>query len=187
MNKLDSTPIIQTKTWIANFVVGMNFCPFAKIPFEQEQIRYQLFEGDNFEQLAALLIDEMNYLLATTADEVETTLIVCTKLLEDFSIYLDFLAVANQTLEKLRLDGILQIASFHPNYQFAGTSPKDVENYTNRSPFPMLHLLREDSVTRAIESGIDTDTIPTRNIAHLQLLGLENVKARWNEITRTDR
>jgi hypothetical protein len=128
----------------------------------------------------ALLEDlavEMQRLVASPAEEFETTLLVHPQVLQDFEAYNDFLAVADELLVALGLEGELQIASFHPDYRFAGTAADDIGNATNRSPYPTLHLLREESIARAVEAFGDTSSIPTTNIATLEALGHEGLEA----------
>jgi len=153
-----------TKNWINDFVIRYNLCPFAKKPFVQNTIRYALYEGTDWEELALLFQTEATFLENAPNSSTETTIIIIPNALNDFNDYLDFLAFANRLIFALRLDGLLQIASFHPDYQFDGTKKMDVTNYTNRSPFPLLHLLREESVEQALEHYEEPDTIPERNM-----------------------
>jgi hypothetical protein len=135
-----------------------------------------VYEGTDLQALLELLLYELRYLTSALPTETETTLIVLTGMYADFEEYNDFLYVADAAVEELMLEGILQVASFHPDYQFADIEPDDVANYTNRSPYPMLHLLREDSITRAIETYPDTDSIPDNNIETLRRLGIEALR-----------
>ena len=153
-----------TKDWIRNFVIYYNLCPFAKKPFLQNAIRYSLYEGSDWEALALLFQKEANFLINIDNSSIETTIIIIPNALDDFNDYLDFLAFANRLIFALRLEGELQIASFHPDYQFDGTEKNEVTNYTNRSPFPLLHLLREESVEQALEHYEAPESIPERNM-----------------------
>ncbi|MEM9889085.1 MAG: DUF1415 domain-containing protein [Bacteroidota bacterium] len=173
-------PVIITQQWIKSFVLQLNFCPFAKLPFEENRIHYLLEYREEEEQIYTRLVEEMQYLLHDNS--FETSLIILPNALKSFQAYLDFLVVAEQLVNTLGFEGIFQIASFHPAYQFAGTAPEDVENYTNRSPYPMLHILREKSVTWAIHHHPDATQIPQQNIARLEALGKEAIKKRWNEL-----
>ncbi len=157
-----------TKDWINDFVIRYNLCPFAKKPFVQNTIRYALYEGTNWEALALLLQKEATFLNNTPNSSTETTIIIIPNTLNDFNDYLDFLAFANRLIFALRLDGVLQIASFHPDYQFDGTDKNDVTNHTNRSPFPLLHLLREESVEQALAHYEEPESIPERNMATMR-------------------
>jgi uncharacterized protein len=141
-------------------------------------VRYVLSDATTPQSLLEILGEELLRLRDTPADEIDTTLIVHPRVLEDFLDYNDFLEDADGLVEALELDGVLQVASFHPRYHFAGTEPDDVGNYTNRSPWPTLHLLREDSVSRAVAAFPDPDAIVERNIATLEALGREGWQRR---------
>ena len=163
--------IIQTvKNWIANFIIQYNLCPFAKKPFVQNKISYIVYESEDLEELATILQQTFTDLQTISRSSLETTIIILPNLLQNFNDYLAFLEVANRLIFALRLEGIIQIASFHPNYQFAGTNKEDVTNYTNRSPFPLIHLLREDSVTEAVTHYEDIEEIPERNMELMRQL-----------------
>ena len=181
--RLSKTACIQTtKTWIKTFVIGMNLCPFAKLPFQNNDIRYKVTKAAHPNELLEVLIRELENLADPPGEFVETVLIIHPNCLQEFDDYLDFLSVTTALLEEMELDGVFQIASFHPDYQFEGTKPEAVENYTNRSPYPMLHLLREESVSKAVEHYPGIDSIPDKNIANLRALGISAIKARWNEL-----
>ena len=158
----------DTQRWIDAVVVNLNLCPFAKRELDRGSVRFVVCEGDE-EALLHSLQAELE-LLESDA-EIETTLIIHPNALTDFPEYNDFLSLAEGLLRELGFDGVVQIASFHPDYQFAETSFNDAENYSNRSPYPMLHLLRESSVSRAVESHPNIDAVPENNIATLQALG----------------
>ncbi len=177
--------IVETQAWIKSFVIGLNLCPFAKHPFQQDSIRYVLCEVQTQEALLQKLYEELLLLQKTPHSETETTVLIHPNVLQDFNDYNEFLAIAEALLEDLELEGIIQIASFHPDYQFADAATDAVENYTNRAPYPMLHLLREASVTQAIEHYPDVDSIPEQNIANLRRLGISTIKSRLNELKRT--
>jgi len=159
----------HTRRWVEQFVVAQQLCPFARREVERDSIRYCVTAVT--EPFALLDVLRAECQLLEEDASIETTLIIHPRLLTDFLAYNDFLDSADQLLESLNLTGVFQIASFHPNYQFAGTSPDDAENYSNRSPYPMLHILREDSLTRAIDSYPDIDAVPERNIQRLNTLG----------------
>ena len=150
-------------------MVAYQLCPFARREVEGNTVRYEVSKATQPEALLADLQHELELLVHD--NRLETTLLIHPHVLQDFLDYNDFLTSADALLEALDLSGIIQIASFHPHYQFAGTSPEDAENYTNRSPYPILHLLREESVTRAIEHYPDIDAVPERNIARLNEMG----------------
>ena len=166
-------PLADTRRWLERAVIGLNLCPFAKAVYAKEQVRFVLSDASTPEALLAQLGEELVLLRDTPADQVDTTLLVHPQVLGDFLDYNDFLDQADALVEALDLEGVLQVASFHPHYQFAGTAPGDVENFTNRSPHPTLHLLREDSVARAVDAFPDPDAIVERNIATLRQLGVD--------------
>ncbi|NRR28812.1 DUF1415 domain-containing protein [Oxalobacteraceae bacterium] len=160
-----------TEAWMEKAVIGLNLCPFAKAVHVKQQIRYVVSEAETPEELLGLLMDELQFLADADPDKVDTTLIIHPNVLADFEDYNEFLDVADAALEDLQLDGELQVASFHPQYQFADTHANDIENYTNRSPYPTLHLLREDSVERAVEAFPEAADIFEKNIETLRKLG----------------
>ncbi|KQN97287.1 MULTISPECIES: DUF1415 domain-containing protein [Stenotrophomonas] len=171
-------PIADTRRWLEKAVIGLNLCPFAKAVYVKEQVRFVLSDATTPEALLEELAEELLFLRDTPAEQVDTTLVVHPQVLTDFLDYNDFLDNADAAVEALDLQGILQVASFHPHYQFAGAAPDDVSNYTNRAPWPTLHLLREDSVERAVAAFPDPDVIVERNIATLDRLGVDG----WNQL-----
>lgn len=166
-------PIADTRRWIERAVIGLNLCPFAKAVVARGQVRYVLSDATAPEALLEVLGGELLHLRDTPAAEIDTTLIVHPRVLGDFLDYNDFLEDADALVEQLGLEGELQVASFHPQYRFAGSGADDIANFTNRSPWPTLHLLREDSVARAVEAFPDPDAIVARNVATLEKLGHE--------------
>jgi hypothetical protein len=168
--------IAQTTEWLEKAVIGLNLCPFAKAVHLKKQIRSVVSEAQTSEELRTDLISELKYLAASEPSEIDTTLLIHPDVLSDFYDYNHFLKTADQILHRLDLEGVIQIASFHPQYQFAETDENDITNFTNRSPYPILHLLREESVSRAIDSVADAESIPEKNIETLTKLGLEGWK-----------
>lgn len=171
--------VVATRIWLERAVIGLNLCPFAKAVHLGERIRYAVSVADTPDELRADLVDELETLAEADPDEIETTLLIHPRVLADFLEYNDFLEVADETVEDLDLVGEIQIASFHPLYQFAGTEPDDIENYTNRSPYPMLHLLRESSVEAAVEAHPDTAQINEKNVETMRELGHEGWRRLW--------
>jgi len=171
-------PIADTRRWLERAVIGLNLCPFAKAVHAKGQVRFVHSDASTTEALLAQLGEELLLLRDTDPEQIDTTLLVHPQVLGDFLDYNDFLDQADALLESLGLEGVLQVASFHPRYQFSGTFPDDVENRTNRSPHPTLHLLREDSVARAVAAFPDPDAIVSRNIATLEQLG----DVGWNRL-----
>ena len=164
-------PIAATRQWLERAVIGLNLCPFAKAVHVKQQVRFVLSDASTPEALLEQLAEELLLLRDTPADEVDTTLLVHPDVLQDFLDYNDFLDNADAAVEALDLGGILQVASFHPDYQFAGTAPQDISNYTNRAPYPTLHIIREASMELALASYTDPETIPERNIAFCERKG----------------
>lgn len=173
MNELDI--VGATRNWVETVVVGLNFCPFAKRELVNGSVRFTVCEATDEEQLLQYLQHELQRL--DNEPDLATTLLIHPYVLGDFMVYNDFLAEANGLLSVLDMEGVYQVASFHPHYQFAGTVPDDAENYTNRSPYPMLHLLREASLEVAIDRYPNVDDIPGRNIELTQKLGAHKMRA----------
>jgi uncharacterized protein len=165
----------QVKLWLETIVVGLNLCPFAKRELVKDRIRFFVSAATNEEMLLSDLEAELERLDRDTS--IETTLIIHPQVLADFFEYQQFLIWADQVLKRMGLRGVFQIASFHPDYQFLNSVEHAPGNYTNRSPYPMLHLLREDSLANAIANFPDTDKIPERNIARLESLEPEELHA----------
>jgi hypothetical protein len=173
---MDEHAVIEvTRSWIYQVVIGLNLCPFARRVFQSNLIRYVVSKATSEEALLEELDLELRNLSRVPVTEIETTLLIHPLVLGNFHDFNDFLATGARLLSALRLRGIIQIASFHPDYQFEGTKPGDVENYTNRSPYPMLHLLREDSITRIASDEDELLEIPQRNIKLLKSLGREKM------------
>lgn len=167
-----------TRCWVREVVVGLNLCPFAAAPLKGERIRYVLTHEETAEGIYRALLSEMETLIGLPLSEVETSIFVVPRGLEDFADYLDLLDVAEGVIPEAGLDGVLQLASFHPEYCFDGSDMDDPANYTNRSPYPMFHLIREEPLAQALESYPDPEAIPKRNMALLRDLGLDAVRAR---------
>lgn len=162
----------ETRAWVELAVVGLNLCPFAKAAQVKNQIRYVVSDAADDEALLATLCDEMQRLVDTPAAEVETTLLIHPGVLGDFGDFNDFLGVAEAAVDEMGLEGVLQVAAFHPDFQFGGTEADDITNATNRSPWPTLHLLREDSITRAVDSFPHPDSIYETNMRTMETLGV---------------
>ena len=175
--------IAATRAWLARAVIGLNLCPFAKAVHVKDQIRYVVCAAVTPEALLAELARELEYLAAADPAVCDTTLLIHPQVLGDFADYNDFLDIADVAVEELGLDGVLQVASFHPDYQFADTALDDITNYSNRSPYPTLHLLREDSIDRAVEAYPQAERIFEANMATLRQLG----HAGWRALMAGDR
>ena len=167
--------IKAVQLWVERLVVGLNLCPFAKRELIKNRVRFSVSPATSEQQLLEDLQIELQKL--SSDDDIETTLLIHPDVLQDFYTYNQFLDLADALLEQLQLDGVYQIASFHPDYQFGGTEIDDVENYTNRAPYPMLHLIREQSLERAIASYPHVEEIPQRNIELLESMGRDKIQA----------
>lgn len=163
----------RVRRWLEKAVIGLNLCPFAKAVYVKQQVRIVVSDATSEWALLDRLEAELRHLHHTSPQDVDTTLLVHPYVLQDFADYNQFLDTADALIASLQLDGELQLASFHPHYRFAGTRPDDVENLTNRTPYPLLHLLRESSIDRAVAAYPDPDAIVTRNIATVTALGAD--------------
>ena len=162
-----------TRDWLDKAVIGLNLCPFAKAVQTRGQVRYAVSDASHIDALCDSLESELRLLAAADPEQIDTTLLIVPGMLADF------LDIADRILDELELDGEFQIASFHPDYQFEGTAPDDVENCSNRSPYPTLHLLREASIGRAVAAYTDAADIYERNIETLRRLGAAGWQALW--------
>ena len=169
------------RRWLERAVIGLNLCPFAKAVYVKQQVRIVISDASTERALLEELGEELALLRDTPADEIDTTLLVHPQVLGDFLDYNDFLGDADALVEAMDLDGVLQVASFHPQYQFAGSEPDDADNLTNRAPYPILHLLREASIDRAVAAYPDPDAIIERNIATVRELGF----AGWDKLLKS--
>jgi len=169
------------RRWLERAVIGLNLCPFAKAVVVKQQVRLVVSDASTERALLEELGEELALLRDTPADEIDTTLLVHPQVLGDFLDYNDFLGDADALVEAMDLDGVLQVASFHPQYQFAGSEPDDADNLTNRAPYPILHLLREASIDRAVAAYPDPDAIIERNIATVRELGF----AGWDKLLKS--
>jgi hypothetical protein len=167
----DEEVLAKTRHWLEAAVIGLNLCPFAKAVYVKNQVRLVVSKARHADDLLEELDRELDLLVATPANQIDTTLLIVPALFEDFLDFNDFLEVADGVVDEHGLEGVIQLASFHPQFQFDGTEPDDIGNYTNRAPFATLHLLREDSVERAVEAFPEAGAIFEQNIATLTALG----------------
>ncbi|MCC8405016.1 DUF1415 domain-containing protein [Paraburkholderia sp. MMS20-SJTN17] len=172
--------ITATRHWLTEAVIGLNLCPFAKAVHVKGQIRYVVSEADSLEAVLTDLEAELQTLVAADPAAIDTTLLILPRAFSDFLDFNDCLFFADRLIQQLKLDGVIQIASFHPRYQFEGSAPDDIENYTNRAPYPILHLLREDSIERAVQAFPDAEAIYERNQETLRRIGL----AGWDALMK---
>ena len=178
----DSAILQQTRDWLERAVIGLNLCPFARAPYLQQRVRLQLSHATDAEELLADLQQALHALRSESPEQCETTLLIHPWAMADFLDFNDFLEIADACVSAMGLEGEFQVASFHPDYQFADTFADDVENYSNRSPFPILHLLREASIERVVDAVENPDSIYQRNIETLRRLGVEG----WVRVLRGD-
>jgi len=174
MTAQDKPFILTTQSWLENIVIALNLCPFAKREVIKNRVHYIVCHSNETQSLLTTLEQAATQLANST--DIETTLVIHPHVLQHFEDYNAFLDPAEQRLTALGYEGILQIASFHPHYQFADTKPEDPENYTNRSPYPLIHLLKEDSVEKAIANYPDPTQIPKNNIALMNQLGEQKLQ-----------
>ena len=167
---------VSVMAWLESVVVGLNLCPFAAPVLRADGVRIAVGDGETAEDGVQLALEEAVRLLEDVDPSVSTTLVALPRGAEDFERFLDIVATVEEALEEAGAGGVLQVATFHPDYQFEGTEPEDVTNYTNRAPVPILHLLREADVEEAVDSHPDPEGIPERNMARLEELGLEDVR-----------
>jgi hypothetical protein len=173
----DQDVLNQTRQWLEKAVIGLNLCPFAKAVYVKNQVRLVVSHARHADDLLDELDRELDLLVATPAEQTDTTLLVHPTLFDDFLDFNDFLEIAEGVVNEHGLEGVLQLASFHPKFQFDGTEPDDISNYTNRAPFAILHLLREESVQRAVEVFPEAETIFEENVKTMEKLGHEGWKA----------
>ncbi len=177
MNALsDDDVLAATRRWIEAAVIGLNLCPFAKAVYVKQQVRLVVSRARHIDGLLDDLDRELEHLKTTPASETDTTLIIHPTLFPEFLPFNDFLGVVDEVLVEHDLEGVVQVAAFHPEFVFEGEAPEDMSHFTNRAPFAMLHLLREDSLAAAVEGFGDTDVIYQRNMEALRRLGMDGWK-----------
>lgn len=174
--------LAATRQWVEKAVIGLNLCPFARAVWVRNQVRIVVSTARHLDGFLDDLDRELDLLVATPAEQIDTTLIVHPTLFPDFLDFNDFLGIADEVVAEHELEGVIQVAAFHPRWQFEGTEADDIGNATNRAPFPTLHLLREDSVARAVATeGGDAETIVARNLDTLNRLGPEGWAALFTK------
>jgi hypothetical protein len=173
--------LARMRQWLEEAVIGLNFCPFAASVYQRDRVQLVVASADTVEAAVDRTLDEAARLLETPDDEIATTLVVCPEGVSDFETFLDGAATVRHALEHSGTDAYLQVATFHPDYRFADTDPDDLGNYTNRSPYPVYHLLRESHVTEAVESHPDPGSIPDANVERLESMGREAVERLWQQ------
>ena len=179
MSGAHAAMIARTQDWLEKAVIGLNLCPFAKAVHVKRQIRYVVSDATSEDALLADLLHELESLYDADPEQIETTLLIHPYVLIDFLDYNQFLEIADVAVSELEMDGEIQVASFHPEYQFADSGPHDIENFSNRAPYPTLHLLRETTVAKAVAAFPDAAKIYQRNIETLRRLGHAGWKKLW--------
>jgi len=174
--------IPKTDAWLRNWVIELNLCPFARHPYEQGKVDIVATQQTDVESVFRFVLSELDRLQQASPEELETTLVVVENALVAFDDYLDFLQLIESAVAETGLEGIIQIASFHPDYCFDAVAEDDPANFTNRSPFPMFHLIREHSLEKAVASYPEPERIPQRNIALLRKMGIEEILKRHRNI-----
>lgn len=176
-------PVIdETRRWVEQAVIGLNLCPFAKAVQVKNQVRYVVSDAIDAEGVLTDLESELMLIAEAAPEDIDTTLLILPDALHDFYEFNDFEDYSDRLLKRMRLVGDLQVATFHPDFQFADTDPDDIENCTNRSPYPILHILREDSIDRAVEAFADASEIYEKNIATMKRLGWDG----WRKLMSQD-
>ncbi len=171
-----------TRQWVDKIVIGLNLCPFAAPDQRAGRVRYALSEATSEDQAVADFLSELERIQQADETDVATTLLVFTHTAQDFHLYLDLLDQCQFALERAGLEGVFQLASFHPEYCFAGVDPDHISHWTNRSPLPMIHIIREGQMSRILARFKDADQIPERNIARLEQMGREGLLGQWPEL-----
>ncbi len=173
----------RIRAWLEQFVVGLNLCPFARPLLAADNLRIALCGDCEPRALRQAFLQELDLLQRSSEAEIATTLLAFPAALQDFENYLDFLDQAQSLLVAAGLEGVVQLASFHPLYQFAGEAPGAASHYSNRSPYPLIHLLREEMLTRLLAGDADAEVIPQRNIATLEAIGTAELARRWRALS----
>ena len=174
----DEQVLADTRHWLEKAVIGLNLCPFARSVYVKNQVRIVVSQARHLDAFLDDLDRELDFLVNTSADQIDTTLLLHPTLFPHFEVFNDFQNVVDDVVAEHELEGVIQVAHFHPDFQFEGTEPDDVTNFTNRAPYAILHLLREDSVARAVASeGGDAEAIVERNLKTLRDLGVDGWRA----------
>ena len=178
----DDTLLADMRAWIEKAVIGLDLCPFARSAYVEQRVRFVVSDAPHADAFLEQLDRELEFLAAADPADIETTLLIHPTLFADFEVFNDIAGIAEEAVVEHGLEGVVQVASFHPRFRFADTEPDDISNYTNRAPWPTLHLLREASITRVLEHVADPDAIYERNIATLEKLGHDG----WRDLGLRD-
>ena len=172
----------HVRAWLESFVVGLNLCPFARPVVASDAMHITVCESDELQQVAETFMAELELIRQSPESEIATSLLVLPNALNDFEEYLSFIENAEALIEEMDLAGIIQLASFHPDYQFAGEPAESASHFTNRSPYPVIHFLREEMMERVLEDFPEPESIPLRNIKTLEEIGRAEIEKRWNSL-----
>ena len=172
----------QIRAWLEQFVVGLNLCPFAAPVVSSEGLRIKICDATEIDKIMQSFLAELDLIQSTSESDIATTLLVIPNALNDFEEYLDVIDLAEELLSEVGLEGVIQLASFHPSYQFAEEPAESASHFSNRSPYPLIHFLREEMVASALKSYANPEEIPTRNIKTLQTIGRDTIERRWQPI-----
>ena len=172
----------QIRAWLDSFVVGLNLCPFARPVVASDALRISVCKSDELQQVAETFMAELALIQRSPESEIATSLLVLPNALNNFQEYLSFIENAEALIEEMDLVGIIQLASFHPDYQFAGEPAESASHFTNRSPYPVIHFLREEMMERVLEDFPEPEAIPQRNIQTLEEIGRAEIEKRWNSL-----
>ena len=170
----------RVRAWLDDFVVGLDLCPFARPVVASAGMRIRICESDQLQPVAETFVAELELIAQSSESDIATSLLVLPNALNDFEEYLSFIDNAEDLIEERDLAGIIQLASFHPDYQFEGESPESASHFTNRSPYPLIHFLRETMMDRVLENFPNPEAIPQRNIQTLEAIGRSDIEKRWN-------
>jgi hypothetical protein len=172
----------KVRVWLEHFVVGLNLCPFAAPVVSSDRLRIKICESTDLDQVMHTFLSELDLIQSSSELDIATTLLVIPNALDDFEDYLDVIDLAETLLIDAGLEGVIQLASFHPHYQFAEEPAESASHFSNRSPYPLIHFLREDMIARALGSFSNPETIPVKNISILESIGREEIERRWKNI-----
>lgn len=172
----DAGVVLSTRRWVKDFVIGLGLCPFAAVPFRAERILYTVCDEEGLDPIYRAGLQAVHDLVLADPAEQETALVILSRGLIDFDDYLDALGMLEEALSEAGLDGVIQVASFHPAYRFDGVAADDPANFSNRSPYPMFHLIREEGLAAALDACSEPESIPERNVRVLRELGIERIR-----------
>jgi hypothetical protein len=173
----------QIRAWLEQFVVGLNLCPFAAPVVSSEGLRIKICDATEIDKIMQSFLAELDLIQSTSESDIATTLLVIPNALNDFEEYLDVIDLAEELLIEVGLESVIQLASFHPSYQFAEEPVESASHFSNRSPYPLIHFLREDMVASALQNYVNPEEIPTRNIKTLQTIGLDSIERHLHRLS----